>query len=62
MRKSKVLEAIKDFNEFRSSEATAELVSIENNRTVVRISGTYCIGRAAYTITLRTSLGSSRTT
>jgi len=42
MRKSKVLEAIKDFNEFRSPEATAELVSIENNRIVVRMSGTYC--------------------
>jgi len=42
MLKRKVLEAIKEFNEFRSPEVTAELVSIENNRITVRMSGTYC--------------------
>ena len=42
MLRSKVLEAIKEFNEFRSPEATAELVLIKDNRIIVRMNGTYC--------------------
>jgi hypothetical protein len=42
MLKSKVLEAIKEFNEFRSPEATAELISINNDKIIIKMSGTYC--------------------
>ncbi len=43
MQRSKVLDAIREFNEFRSPEATAELISINENVVIVRMSGTYCV-------------------
>lgn len=42
MLKNKILEAIKEFNEFRSPEATAELISMNNDTIIVKMSGTYC--------------------
>ncbi len=41
MNKSEILEAIKEFNEFRSPEATAELLSKTDDIIIVKMSGTY---------------------
>lgn len=40
--KDSVEDAIKDFNLLRSPEATAELISRENDQLVVRMSGPFC--------------------
>ncbi|GEM_PF-5919104 len=61
MIKNKVLATIKEFNKFRSPEATAELISIENDVLIVKMSSTYCT-TAVYTITSRIYAGISRIT
>jgi superoxide reductase len=40
--KESVEEAIKDFNRYRSPEATAKLVKINKNKLKIRFSGAFC--------------------
>ena len=42
------MEAIEEFNKFRSPEAKAELLYIRGNVIVVKMSGTYCRSCGVY--------------
>jgi len=47
-RKRAVLSAVRRFNELRSPEATAELVHLEGDLVVVKISGPFCFTCGLY--------------
>jgi len=40
--RNKVIEAIRDFNKYRSPEATAKLLKFDKKEIVVDFSGTFC--------------------
>jgi predicted Zn-ribbon and HTH transcriptional regulator len=40
--RNKVIEAIRDFNKYRSPEATAKLLKFDKKEFVVDFSGTFC--------------------